>query len=69
MVPAGAEIICNVGNIAGEIARLIHHANEVLANDAIGGCCDVEIELISKMFGQGLRLGERGAEIILVTVE
>ena len=33
----GAERVGDVGDIAGEIARLVHHADEVLADEAVGG--------------------------------
>ena len=40
-VDAGAKIVGNVGEVAGEIARLVHHADQVLADHAVGGIGDV----------------------------
>ena len=69
VIRCGAEIFRDVSGIGREVARLIHHADQVLANDAVRWIKDVQVQLIGKMFCEGCRFGKRRAEVIFIAVK
>ena len=69
MDDVGAQHFGHLRRVAGEIARLVHHADEMLADQPVARIGDRQHQLLGQMLGQRLLAGEGGAEIELVLVE
>ncbi len=65
----GSQRLGHGGGVGGEVARLVQHADEMLADQLVGGRGEGEMHLVSQVFGERRLAGESGIEVEALGIE
>ena len=66
---AGSQHLGDCCRIACEIAGLVHHADEILADQAVGGIGNGKHQLLGQMFGERRFTRQRCADVKTLLIE